>query len=119
MEAAVRAFVASKFTPGIGVFRDPSGNAWKDPAAIQASIPEYSEANIEAVIAYCEHVYRRYGQFPGNYGPLRTTMAYQAHHIDRTFYDRYYRSGAYEEAHIEHFRRWHPGKDDEVASTRT
>ncbi len=107
MEAAVRAFVASKFAPG-GTFRDPAANAWRDGAAVQATIPEYSEANIEAVVAYCEHVHRRYGQFPGNYGPFRTTMAYQAHHIDREFYDRFYRPGAYEDAHVEHFARWHP-----------
>jgi hypothetical protein len=109
MEAAVRAFVASKFTPGTGVFRDRESTPWRDPAAIQASIPEYSEANIEAVIAYCEYVVKHYGQFPGNYGPLRTTMAFQAHHIDPSFYDRFYRDGAYTEAHVEHFPRWHPG----------
>ena len=29
-------------------------SAWRDPALIQSAIPEYSEANIQAVIAYCE-----------------------------------------------------------------
>ena len=83
-------------------------SAWRDPAVIQASIPEYSEANIEAVIAYCEYVMKHYGQFPANYGPFRTLMAFQAHHLDTAFYDRFYREGAYTEAHAQHFRRWHP-----------
>ncbi len=110
MEAAVRAFVADKFEPGRGFFRNAAlAGAWQNPAEIQASIPPYSEANIEAVIAYCEYVMKEYGQFPANYGPIRSLMAFQAHHIDPAFYDRFYRPGAYQETHTEHFRRWHAG----------
>ena len=116
MEAAVRAFVADKFAPGRGLFRNPSGhNAWKDPERIQAAIPEYSEANIQAVLAYCAYVERHYGQFPGNYGPFRTLMAFQAHHLDLSFYDTFYRDGAYTEAHVDHFARWHPGDEPKPA----
>ena len=104
MEAAVRAFVDYKFAAGTGFFRDSTKpSAWRDPATIQATIPPYSEANIEAVIAYCEYVMKHYGQFPANFGPIRTLMAFQAHHIDTAFYDRFYRPGAYTEAHAEHF----------------
>ena len=109
MEAAVRAFVASKFAPGTGIFRDaPGPSPWRDPATIQGAIPEYSEANIEAVIAYCEYVMKHYGQFPANYGPIRTVMAFQAHHIDTAFYDTFYTDGAYTDAHRNHFAAWHP-----------
>jgi hypothetical protein len=109
MEAAVRAFVDYKFAPGSGFFRDTSRpSAWRDPAAIQATIPPYSEANIEAVIGYCEYLIKHYGQFPANFGPIRTLMAFQAHHIDTAFYDRFYRPGVYTEAHAKHFERWHP-----------
>lgn len=108
MEAAVRAFVDAKYAAGTGVFRDGSdANAWKDPKAVQAGIPEYSEANIEAVVAYCEYVHGRYGRFPSNPGPFRTLMAYQAHHLETEFYDRFYRTGAYTEAHRRHFEEWH------------
>ncbi len=110
MEAAVRAFVADKFAPRRGIFRNPrAAGAWQNPEEIQASIPEYSEANIQAVIGYCEYVMKHYGQFPANYGALRTLMAFQAHHIDPAFYDRFYRPGAYQDTHVEHFRRWHLG----------
>jgi hypothetical protein len=109
MEAAVRAFVADKFAPGTGIFRDaPAPSAFRDPAAIQAAIPEYSEANIAAVIGYCEYVMQHYGQFPANYAPFRTLMAFQAHHIDTDFYDRFYLDGAYTDAHKRHMAAWHP-----------
>jgi hypothetical protein len=111
MEAAVRAFVASKFAPGTGIFRNaPGPSPWRDPATVQSAIPEYSEANIQAVIAYCEYVMRHYGQFPANYGPIRTVMAFQAHHIDTAFYDQFYREGAYTDAHRNHIATWHPDK---------
>jgi hypothetical protein len=109
MEAAVRAFVASKFAPGTGIFRNaPGPSPWRDPGLIQSAIPEYSEANIQAVIAYCEYVMKHYGQFPANYGPIRTVMAFQAHHIDTRFYDKFYREGSYTETHRNHFATWHP-----------
>jgi hypothetical protein len=109
MESAVRAFVAAKFAPGTGSFRDaPGPSPWRDPAAIQASIPGYSERDIKAVIAYCDYVFDHYGQFPGTYGPIRTVMAYQAHHLDLSFYDKLYRDGVYTAAHANHFAAWHP-----------
>jgi hypothetical protein len=37
-------------------------------------------------------------------------MAFQAHHVDTEFYDRFYRPGAYREAHREHFAVWHDGE---------
>ena len=108
MEAAVRAFVDYKFAAGTGFFRNASApSAWLDPAAIQATIPPYTEENIKAVIAYCTYVMDHYGQFPANFAPIRTLMAFQAHHIDTAFYDRFYRPGAYTAAHAEHFSRWH------------
>ena len=59
------------------------------------------------MIGYCEYVYDHYGQFPANFGPIRTLMAFQAHHIDTAFYDRFYRPGAYTAAHATHFEQWH------------
>ena len=109
MEAAVRAFVANKFAPGTGFFRDPAHSAWRDPAAIEATIPEYSEANIQAAIAYCEYVFKHYGQFPANYSPFRTLMAFQVHHVDTAFYDRFYVDGSYTDLHANHFANWHAG----------
>jgi hypothetical protein len=108
MEAAVRAFVDFKYAQGTGTFRSGQ-NAWSDSDAVQAGIPEYTEANVEAVIAYCEYVWGRYGRFLAHWGPFKTVIAYQAHHVDTAFYDRFYTQGSYTDAHREHMARWHGG----------
>ena len=78
-EEAVLAFagagVTGRLTGELPYQPSAGPSAWRDPALIQSAIPEYSEANIQAVIAYCEYVMKHYGQFPANYGPLRTLMA--------------------------------------------
>jgi hypothetical protein len=110
MEAAVHAFVDAKFAEQGGAFRDRSGlGPWTDPQQVQSSIVRYSDRSIDAVVAFCEYVYARYGRFLGGFGPLRNLMAFQVHHLDTEFYDRFYRPGAYEDAHREHFARWHGG----------
>jgi hypothetical protein len=95
MEEAVLAFVDYKYAQGTGTLRDGgAATAWRDGGAVQAGIPRYPEEAIAATIAYCEYVYARYGRFPANSGPFRTTVAYQAHHLDPDFYDRFYRPDA-------------------------
>jgi hypothetical protein len=111
MEAAVHAFVDSKYSEEHGIFRGGTTESeWKDPTAVRESIPKYSDASIDAVVAYCEYVYGRYGRFLANFGPLRTLMAYQVHHIDTEFYDRYYKPGVYEDAHRRHLELLHDGR---------
>jgi hypothetical protein len=95
MREAVLAFVDYKYAQGTGTLRDGgAATAWRDGGAVQAGIPRYPEEAIAATIAYCEYVYARYGRFPANSGPFRTTVAYQAHHLDPDFYDRFYRPDA-------------------------
>ncbi len=95
MEEAVLAFVNYKRARGSGTHRDGGGaTGWQEGARVQAGIPNYSDAAINATIAYCEYVYGRYGRFPANSGPFRTVLAYQAHHLDPDFYDRFYRPEA-------------------------
>jgi hypothetical protein len=92
MKAAVLAFVDYKYGIGRGTLRDGgAATAWRDGSHVQAGIPCYSDRAIEATIAYCDYVYRRYGRFPSNSGPFRTLLAYQAHHLDRAFYEKFYR----------------------------
>jgi hypothetical protein len=94
MREAVLAFVGSKYGPEQGIFRaaDSTG-AWRDPAAVRAGVPPYSDAAVEAAIAYCTYVYKRYGRFPAVSGPFRTTLAYQASRLDPDFYERFYEPG--------------------------
>ncbi len=95
MTAAVHAFLDDKYAAGAGSFRDGgAATGWRDPAHVQSGIPEYSTAAIDATIAYCEYVYRRYGRFPMACGPFRTVLAYQAHRLDPDFYTQFYREDA-------------------------
>lgn len=92
MKNAVLAFLDSKFASGKGSFRDGgAATAWLEASSIQAGIPEYSDAAMQATIDYCEYVHNRYGRFPAACGPFRTVLAYQAHRLDRNFYARFYR----------------------------
>ncbi len=109
MAAAVRAVVDSKFSGEGGICRDGSdATAWKETDRVQAGIPGYSDATIAATAAYCEYIYRRYGRFPGAFGPFRAVLAFQAHHLDLEFYDRFFKPGAITDAHRQHFPAWHP-----------
>jgi len=93
MEEAVLAFVDYKYAPGQGTFRDGgAATAWKEGARVQGGIPKYADWTIAATIAYCSYLYERYGRFPATTGPFRTLLAFQAHHLDPDFYDRFYRT---------------------------
>ncbi len=92
MEEAVLAFVDYKYAQGKGTMRDGgAASNWQDGATVQAGIPRYSDQSIAATIACCEYLYSRYGRIPATNGPLRTLMAYQAHHLDVGFYQKFYR----------------------------
>lgn len=92
MRAAVLAYVDWKYAPGSGTCRDGGvATAWRDGAAVQAGIPRPSAQAIEATIAYCSYIYRRYGRIPILSGPFRTVSAYQVHRLDEEFYERFYR----------------------------
>jgi hypothetical protein len=108
MRAAVEAFVADKYAAGVGIFRDGgAATGWQEGAKIQSGIPAYSDAAIAATTAYCEYVYARYGRLPANGGPFRTVLAYQAHHLDPDFYERFYKPDALSETQRGHQARWH------------
>jgi hypothetical protein len=103
MEEAVYAFLDHKYAPGTGTYRDGGRTAlWKDGAGVQAGIGRYSQRAVDATVAYCEYVYRRYGRFPAAYGAFHTVLAYQAHHVDNGFYDRFYRPEALTALHRQH-----------------
>lgn len=109
MEAAVRAFIDTKFGPQ-GVFRGgAAAGGWQEPATA-ATIAGPSEAAIQATIAFCEYVYGRYGRFPAYATPYRTLLGYQAVHVDVDFYDHFYRPEALTDAQRQHMARWHSGE---------
>jgi hypothetical protein len=108
MKEAVLAFVDYKYGAGTGTFRDGGRvTAWRDGEVVQADIPGYSDQAIAATMAYCEYIYNRYGRFPALNGPFRTVLAYQAHHLDPDFYDRFYRGEVLTDVHRGHLDHHH------------
>jgi hypothetical protein len=47
--------------------------------------------------------------YTGDASPV--PLAFQAHHVDTAFYDRFYRPGAYTETVAGHLAAWHPHPD--------
>jgi hypothetical protein len=94
MEDAVRAFVQTKFGTE-GTYRGGAQqSSWRDPASCAAKIPAPSAAAVQATIAYCEYVFRRYGRFPAYTAPFRTIIGFQVCRVDVDFYDRFYEKEA-------------------------
>jgi hypothetical protein len=107
MKQAVEAFVSYKFSShGLGL-KQPNTTGWKDPDKVTAGILPVSDEAIAATIAYCEHIYDRYGRFPAYTAPFRTMLGYQATHVDTEFYDRFYVPAALTEAQRLHQEHWH------------
>ena len=97
MEDAVLAFLQTKFGPD-GAYRDGAHeSAWRD-ADSAAKIPAPSAAAVQATIAYCDYIFRRYGRFPAYTAPFRTVIGFQAGHVDVDFYDRFYHPNALPDA---------------------
>ncbi|TAK14951.1 MAG: hypothetical protein EPO35_08815 [Acidobacteria bacterium] len=91
MADAVTAYLDFKFGARTGTLRDGGvGTGWKDGSAIQKGIAEYPQHTIDAVIAYATYIHDRYGRFPAVTGPVTNLMAFQAHRLDRSFYEKFY-----------------------------
>jgi len=105
MEEAVRAVVKIKYGTD-GLFRSTGhGSAWPKHDQVIQQVQPVSEATIQAVIAYCEYLWKRYGRFPVYLPPYRTVLGFQACHLDAEFYDKFYRPEALGEAQRKDFER--------------
>jgi hypothetical protein len=45
---------------------------------------------VEATVAYCNYIFRRYGRFPAYTPPFRTVIGFQVCRLDVDLYDRFY-----------------------------
>jgi len=70
MEEAVLTFVQTKFGPNGSYRGGVRQSAWRDAGACAETIPAPSAAAVQATIAYCEYLYRRYGRFPAYTGGI-------------------------------------------------
>jgi hypothetical protein len=108
MEKAVLNLVASKFGTG-GIYSNPSKRPWISPEGGLGIVPHDQRA-IDAVISFCNYVYRTYGRFPAHVDAFKSVIAFQAHHVDVGFYDRFYPGESLPTAHREHLAIWHREK---------
>ena len=74
----------------------------------RASTVKVSEEGIACTKAVCNYIFKTYGRFPGSTDAVHLMWLIQAHHIDRDFYDRHFRAGAYGATHASHMATWHP-----------
>ena len=89
MEAAVHAVVERKFGPA-GVLRGGTKNSsFKKPDAIASAAPAFQQETIDATVAYFTYLYENYNHFPAYSAPYRTSIGFQATHLDLDFYERH------------------------------
>lgn len=94
MEDAVNAFVQMKFGKD-GAYRGGTQqSSWREADACATKIPAPSAASVQATVAYCEYVFRRYCRFPAYTAPFRTIIGHQVCRVDCDFYDRFYNPDA-------------------------
>jgi len=97
MEAAVRSVVDHKFGAG-GIFRQDNPHSWKE--AFGRSLTPVSEKAVEATIAYCEYVWKRYHRFPALIPAFHTVVGFQVARLDPDFYQQFYQPGVLQPHHL-------------------
>jgi hypothetical protein len=114
IEEAVLTLVDSKF--GLdGIYTSPTSRPWLSVEG-RSQIMPHDQRAIEAVIQFCNYVYRTYGRFPAHADAFKTVIAFQAHHLDVGFYDKFYPNESVPQGHRDHFTAWHQSHLDEGAN---
>lgn len=114
IEEAVLSLVDSKFGLG-GIYTTATSRPWMNPEGGSKIVP-HEQRTIEAVIEFCNYVYRTYGRFPAHADAFKTVIAFQAHHVDVGFYDKFYPNESVPQAQRDHFAAWHQSHLDEGAA---
>jgi hypothetical protein len=106
MSEAVEALAKRKYGPG-GVYNEGTPGAWKDSASIRKAAHHASQEFKDCVALQAQYIYDTYGKFPATTPSIFAFMYLQAHHLDLSFYDHYFKSGAYLPTHSDHMKKWH------------
>jgi hypothetical protein len=117
IEEAVLSLVDTKFGVS-GLYTSPTSRPWGQ-ADSGSQIMPHDQRTIEAVIQFCNYVYRTYGRFPAHADAFKSVIAFQAHHVDVGFYDRFYPQDTVPDAHRNHLAAWHqsPLEDGALVSS--
>ena len=105
MEEAVLALMSAKFGEG-GPYSPSGAKPWMD-SPNNEPIRRHSQKAVDATIAFCNYMMSTYGRFPVHADAFKTIIAFQAHHVDPAFYDRFYPQPSLPKAHRDHAAHWH------------
>jgi hypothetical protein len=106
MGEAVEALAKRKYGQG-GVYNEGTPGAWKDSPSIRKGAHRASKEFKNCVALQAQYIYDTYGKFPATTPSIFAFMYLQAHHLDLSFYDHYFKPGAYLATHSEHMKNWH------------
>jgi hypothetical protein len=106
MRVATEAVAARKYGPG-GPFNPATPGPWKDNARVRGSAEVHSEEFKDCVATMAQHIFDRFGKFPGTVPTIFILTYLQAHHLDLEFYDHHFQPGAYLHTHANHMEMWH------------
>lgn len=113
MEEAVLALMTSKFGEG-SPYSAAGAKPWAD-SVNTTPIRGHSQHAVDATIAFCTYMMQTYGRFPAHVDAFKTVIAFQAHHVDSAFYDRFYPQPSLPVAHRAHLDHWHQCNRDQTA----
>lgn len=107
MRAAVEALCERKFGPG-GPFHPDTPGPWRDSRTVRWAALAHDGRFRECIALQAQYVFDTFGKFPGTVPSMFLIMYLQAHHLDLTFYDKFYKPGSYLRSHARHTAHWHP-----------
>ena len=73
----------------------------------RAGALRFSDEGLACTKGICNYIFDTYGRFPGGTDAMHLMWAFQAHHIDTDYYDRFFGPGAYGPTHATHMATWH------------
>jgi len=106
MSEAVEVLAKRKYGPG-GAYDEGIPGAWKDSSNVRKSAHYASQDFKECAAVQAQYIYDTYGKSPCNRSKHMCIMFLQAHHLDLSFYDHYFKSGGYLTTHAERMKIWH------------
>jgi hypothetical protein len=110
MAAAVDAVVAGKFGPQ-GIYSDKGLfdriYAGEFGAKYLHEASNYPDDVIDCCRDICTYIYETHGRFPAHCDTIHVPGVWlQTHHVEKGYYERFFRHGLTEE-HERHDERWH------------
>lgn len=106
MSEAVLKVVDRKYGPG-GPFNQETPGPWRETGSIRKRAAPHNEEFIECITLMSQYIFDTFGKFPATIPSVYCLMYLQAFHLDKDFYDHFYKEGSYLDTHRHHDKNWH------------